>query len=143
MRRPTLIQAKLLLLAIGVLVGVSQTILAWERGAAPTEVLAPALYIPVFAGAIFLGLAGGLLGAAASSIVYALVLVDQSSALGMRLFMALLVNRVFTYALYGVLVALGVRYIEGRLRKLELYDQSTTPPSSTTRRSSSRTPTWR
>lgn len=123
MRRVTLIQAKLLLLAIGVGVGVAQTTLAWERGAAPTEVLAPALYIPVFAGAIFLGLWGGLVAAAGSSVIYTLVLVDQSSAIGMRLFMALLVNRVFTYVLYGVLVAVGARYVEGRLRKLELYDQ--------------------
>lgn len=123
MRRPTVMQSRLLLLAIGVVVGISQTILAWERGAAPTEVLAPALYIPIFAGAIFLGLAGGLVAAAGSSVVYTLVLVDQSSALGMRLFMALLVNRVFTYVLYGILVAVGVRYIEGRLQKLELYDQ--------------------
>lgn len=123
MRRVTLIQAKLLLLAIGVGVGIAQTTLAWERGAAPTEVLAPALYVPVFAGAIFLGLTGGLIAAAASSAVYTLALVDQSSALGMRLFMALLANRVFTYLLYAVVVALGARYVEGRLRKLELYDQ--------------------
>lgn len=123
MKRVTLIQAKLLLLAIGVGVGMAQTTLAWERGAAPTEVLAPALYIPVFAGAIFVGLWGGLVAAAASSAVYTLALVDQSSALGMRLFTALLVNRVFTYVLYGVLVAVGARYVEGRLRKLELYDQ--------------------
>ena len=122
-KRPTFLQARLLLLTLGVGLAVGQAILAWERGAPPTEVLAPILYIPVFAGAIFFGLAGGLVAATGSSALYALVLLDQSSALGMALFVGLLLNRVATFVFYAVLVALGSRFIEGRLRKLEIYDQ--------------------
>ena len=100
-----------------------QALVAWERGAPPTEVLAPVLYIPIFAGAILAGLTGGLAAAAVSSLIYFLVLVDQSSSLGLRLFFGLLISRVVTFVFYGVVVALGSRFIERRLRKLEIYYQ--------------------
>ncbi len=100
----------------------SQALVAWERGAPPTEVLAPVLYIPVFAGAILAGLTGGLAAAAFSSLVYFLVLVDQSASIGLRLFVGLLVSRVVTFVFYGLVVAAGSRFIERRLRKLEIYD---------------------
>lgn len=122
MRRATLVQVRLLLLVLGIGVGVAQTLLAWDRGAAPTEVLAPALYIPVFAAAIFFGVVGGLVAAALSSTLYGLVLVDQSDVLGIRLFVGMLVNRTTTYFVYGLLVAVGARFLEGKLHKLELYD---------------------
>lgn len=122
MRRATLVQVRLLLLVLGIGVGVAQTLLAWERGAPPTEVLAPALYIPVFAAAIFFGVVGGLAAAAGSSTLYSLVLIDQSEVLGVRLFVGMLINRTTTYVLYGLLVAIGVRFLEGKLHKLELYD---------------------
>lgn len=123
MRRPTFLQVKLLLLLLGVGLAVGQTVLAWERGAAPTQVLAPALYIPVFAGAVLFGLLGGVVAAAGASLVYVLVLVDEVAAIGVRIFVGLLLTRVATFFFYGVLVALGTRFIESRLRKLELYDQ--------------------
>lgn len=116
-------RVRALLVVLGSGLALAQALLAWERGAPPTEVLAPVLYIPVFAGAIFFGLAGGLVAAAIASAIYLLVLIDQSSALGIRLFVGLFVNRATTFVFYGVLVALGARYIESRLRKLELYDQ--------------------
>ncbi len=122
-KRPTFLQVRLLLLTLGVGLAVGQAMLAWERGAPPTEVLAPVLYIPVFGGAILIGLAGGLVAAALSSLIYLLVLVDQSSAIGIRLFVGLLLSRVATFLLYGVVVAMGTRFIERRLRKLEIYDQ--------------------
>jgi len=121
-RRATLVQVRLLLLVLGIGVGVAQTLLAWDRGAAPTEVLAPALYIPVFGAAIFFGVVGGLAAAALSSTLYGLVLIDQSGVLGTRLFVGMLVNRTTTYVLYGLVVAIGARFLEGKLHKLELYD---------------------
>jgi len=114
---------RLLLLVLGAGLGFGQSVIAWERGAAPTEALAPALFIVVFAGAIFVGVSGGLAGAAIASVLYGLVLVDQSSALGIRLFLGLLISRVATYFFYGLMVAVGTRFIESRLYKLELYDQ--------------------
>lgn len=121
-KRFTIVQVRLLLLILGTGVSIGQAMLAWERGASPTEVLAPVLYIPVFAGAIFLGLWGGLGGAALSSVTYLLVLIDQSSSIGMRLFVGLLVSRVSTFIFYGLVVGLGTRFIERRLTKLELHD---------------------
>ncbi len=122
LKRFTVLQVRLLLLVLGFGVAVGQAMLAWERGAPPTEVLAPVLYIPVFAGAILLGLAGGMAGAALSSAVYLLVLVDQASTIGMSLFVGLLLSRVTTFIFYGLVVAVGTRFIERRLQKLELYD---------------------
>jgi len=86
-------------------------------------VLAPVLYIPVFAGAILAGLPGGIAAAAVSSLVYFLVLVDQSASLGLRLFVGLLLSRVVTFFFYGLVVAIGSRFVERRLQKLEMYDQ--------------------
>ena len=123
MKLPTFGKVKVLLLVLGTGLALAQALVAWERGAPPTEVLAPVLYIPVFTGAIFFGIVGGLVAAAIAALLYLLVLVDQSSALGTRLFVGLFVNRAMTFAFYGVVVALGTRYVEGRLRKLELYDQ--------------------
>lgn len=122
LRRPTFLQARLLLLVLGTGLSIGQALVAWERGAPPTEVLAPVLYIPVFAGAILAGLTGGLVAAAFSSLVYFLVLVDQSASLGLRLFVGLLLSRVITFVFYGLVVAAGSRFIERRLQKLELYD---------------------
>lgn len=123
LRQPTFLQVRILLLVLGVGLSIGQAILAWERGAPPTEVVAPVLYIPVFAGAIFAGLSGGLIAAAISSLIYLLVLVDQSAVLGLKLFVGLLLSRVVTFVFYGLVVAIGTRFIERRLRKLEIYDQ--------------------
>ena len=123
LRRPTLLQVRLLLLILGVGLSMGQALVAWERGAPPTEVLAPILYIPVFAGAILAGIPGGLAAAAVSSLVYFLVLVDQSASLGMRLFLGLLLSRTITFVFYGLVVAAGTRFIERRLQKLEIYDR--------------------
>jgi GGDEF domain-containing protein len=123
MKRPTFLQVRILLLALGVGLAVGQAMLAWERGAPPTEVLAPVLYIPIFGGAILVGLTGGLIAAALSSMIYTLVLVDQSSSLGVKLFVGLGLSRVTTFFFYGLIVAMGTKFIERRLRKLEIYDQ--------------------
>lgn len=121
--RLTYLQARILLLILGMGLAVTQTLLAWERGAPPTEVLAPALLVPVFAGAILAYLPGGLAAATLSSLIYGVVLSDTVSAVGMRLFVVQLIVRVFQYYFYAVIISLGARYVEGRLRKLELYDQ--------------------
>lgn len=121
--RLTYLQARLLLLVLGVAVAVSQALLAWERGAAPTEVLAPILYIPVFTGAIFFYLPGGLVAAGISSVIYGTLLADVTARAGLGQFLVLLATRVSFYLLFGVVVALGTRYIEARLHKLEVYDQ--------------------
>lgn len=121
--RLTYLQARILLLVLGVAVAFSQGLLAWERGAAPTEILAPVLYIPVFVGAIFLALPGGLVGASVSSVIYGTLLADLTARTGLGQFLVLLTTRVSLYFLFGVVVALGTRYIETRLRKLEVYDQ--------------------
>lgn len=118
----TYLQARVLLLLLGLALAISQTLLAWERGAAPTEVLAPALYIPVFAGAIFFSYAGGVVAAGVSSLIYGVLLSEQTAAIGMRLFVGLLVNRVATYLFYGIIIAVAARYLESRLRKLEMHD---------------------
>lgn len=121
--RLSYLQARILLLVLGLGLAVGQTLLAWDRGAQPTEVLAPALYIPVFAGAIFWLIPGGLVAAAISSLIYGVLLSETVAAVGLKLFILQLITRVGTYFFYAVVVAVGVRYVESRLRKLELYDQ--------------------
>jgi len=119
----TYLQARLLLLALGVAVSVSQAVLAHQRGAAPIEVLAPTLYVPVFVGAIIWSVPGGLAAAALSSAVYVSLLADEVSAIGFGHFTLLAATRVATYVFLGVVIAAGTRYIENRLQKLEIYDQ--------------------
>lgn len=121
--RITYRQARALLVALGLVVGVGQALLAYERGAAPTEVLAPLLYVPVVVGGVFAGMTGGLAAAGAASLLYSAVLFDQSGALGLRPLLTLLTTRITLYVLFGVAVALGARSIEARLRKLEIYDR--------------------
>ncbi|HVL80929.1 MAG TPA: diguanylate cyclase [Actinomycetota bacterium] len=121
--RMTYLQARLLLLALGVAVSVSQAVLAHQRGAAPIEVLAPTLYVPVFVGAIIWSVPGGLAAAALSSAVYVSLLADEVSAIGFGHFTLLAATRVATYVFLGVVIAAGTRYIENRLQKLEIYDQ--------------------
>ncbi len=116
-------RARILFLLLGITVAGSQAAFAWDRGAAPTEVLAPLLYIPVFAGAIIWALPGGLVTATASSAVYTALLAEQSAVIGLRSFLVLLSFRVGFYYLFAVMTALGMRYVEARLHKLELYDQ--------------------
>lgn len=121
-RRLTYLQARLLLLLLGVGVAVTQTLLAYFRGAEPLEILAPTLYIPVFAGAIFLFLPGGLVAAALSSTIYGVLRYEQLSVIGVGTFRGLLITRVATYFFFAFVMASGTRHIEGRLRKLELHD---------------------
>ena len=115
--------AKLLLLAVAVGIGLGQTVLAWDRGLPPTEVVAPFLYVPVLAAAILGGYAPGLIAAAMASLVYALALQDQSSVVGFGAFLGLLTDRVTTYGVYAVVAAFGSRYVERRLEKLERTDR--------------------
>src|SRR5436190_15748698 len=93
MGRVQLLSAKLVLVALAVGVGLAQTVLAWERGLPPTEVLAPFLYIPVLAAAVLGGLAPGLIMAALASLIYGSALQDQSHSVGFGLFVGLLVDR--------------------------------------------------
>src|SRR5687768_9952047 len=117
-RSLTYLQTRILLVLLGAGLAAGQTLVSWERGAPPTEVLAQSLAILLFAGAVFWHLTGGLVGAGAASLVYLVLLVDQSAAIGVRAFTGLAIGRVFTYLFYGVIVALGARYVETRLRKL-------------------------
>lgn len=123
MKKFTYLQARVLLLLLGAGLALGQTVVAWERGAAPTEVLAPALSILVFVGAIFWYIAGGLVGAALASLLYGALLADQAESVGLRVFAGLLVSRVAQYVFYAIVLAAGTRFIETRLHKLELYDQ--------------------
>jgi GGDEF domain-containing protein len=115
--------AKLLLVGVAVGVGLAQTVLAWDRGLPPTEVVAPFLYIPVLAAAILGGYVPGLIAAAVASLIYAVALQDQSSAVGFGAFVGLLVDRVTTYGVYSVVAAFGSKYVERRLEKLERTDR--------------------
>src|SRR5436190_10461139 len=117
------LSVKLLLLAVAVGVGLAQTVLAWDRGLPPAEVVAPFLYIPVLGAAIIGGYIPGLVAAAIASCIYAIALQDQSSAVGLGAFVGLLVDRVSTYGVYAVVAAFGSKYVENRLEKLERTDR--------------------
>ncbi len=119
---PTVLQVRVLLLVLGAGLAIGQTMLAWGRGAPPTEVLAPALTIIVFAGAVFFRLPGGLAAAAAASLLYGTVLSDQAGVLGVGVFSGLLLSRIATYFFYAVVLSVGARSVEQRLHKLALHD---------------------
>jgi GGDEF domain-containing protein len=123
MWRVRVTSAKLVLVALAVGVGLSQTVLAWERGLPPTEVFAPFLYIPVLAGAVIGGWGAGLVLAALASLLYGAALQDQSHTVGFGVFVGLLIDRAATYALYAALAAFAARYVERRLTKLEWVDR--------------------
>jgi diguanylate cyclase (GGDEF)-like protein len=117
-------QAKVVLALLGMGITAVTTLLAYERGAPPTEVIAPALYLPIVLGAVFLGLVGGLVAAALASLIYGVLLVDEVwEVRGFAEFSLLLTNRVLFYFFLAVILAVGIRFIEARLHKLEIYDQ--------------------
>lgn len=122
-RRLTYTQARALLLVLVTGLAAAIAAMAWTRGAAATEILAPLLYAPVVAGAVLLGLPGALVAATAASGLYALVLAGVAGPLGLGAVAGLFGWRVFTYYLFGIAAAVGVRSIERRLHKLEVYDQ--------------------
>ena len=123
MARLRVMSAKIILVGLAVGVGLAQTILAWERGLPPTEVLAPFLYIPVLAAAVLGGWTPGLIAAALVSMVYGAALQDQSKTVGFGLMAGLFVDRAATYALYAVAAAFVSGYVERRLWKLERVDR--------------------
>ena len=121
--RISYIRARVLLLVLGGGVAIIFAVVSHQRGAAPTEVLAPLLILPVFAAAMFWRVIGGLAAAAGAGVVYVSLLADQLAAIGLGNFLVLAVVRVAMYVFFALLVAYGMRYVENRLLKLEIYDQ--------------------
>jgi GGDEF domain-containing protein len=93
------------------------------RSVDTTEVVATLLFAPIFVLLLWFGLPGGLVGAAAATVVYVVLRSDAIDAVGWGEFSALIVSRAVAYFLFGAVGGWASRTLEMSLDKLDLYDQ--------------------
>jgi GGDEF domain-containing protein len=116
-------KARLLLLVagLGVLAVVAAVMLA--RGVDSVEVGATLLFIPVFLGFVYRGVAGGLVMGVLASIGYALLRLPAIEAVGGGDFAGLIASRSVAYLVFGLVGGWSNQTLESSLEKLDLYDQ--------------------
>lgn len=106
---------------LGVLVLLSAVM--YVRRVDTVEVLAVLLFIPVFLALVFKGVAGGLGGGIAATIVYAVLRSPAREAVGDGRFASLVLSRGVGYLAFGLLGGWASAQLARSLDKLELYDQ--------------------
>lgn len=93
------------------------------RSVDTTEVVATLLFAPIFVLLLWFGLPGGLVGAAAATVVYIVLRTDAIDAVGWGEFSALITSRAIAYFLFGAVGGWASGTLERSLDKLDLYDQ--------------------
>lgn len=116
-------QARLLLAlaGLGVLIVLVAVLLA--RSVDIVEVWGTLLFVPIFLALLFFGLAGGIVGAVAATLVYVILRADAAAAVGWGEFSGVIGSRAFAYLLFGVVGGWASSTLESSLDKLDLYDQ--------------------
>jgi hypothetical protein len=122
-RKMTYQQARMLVLAGGVLlVGVLAAAL-YARRVENVEVAAVLLYVPVFIALLTWDAIGGAVGGVVAGGCYVALRWSAIQAVGFGQFGGLVTSRVLGFVVFGVLGGLANRQLRGALTKLVLYDQ--------------------
>jgi len=93
------------------------------RSVDTAEVVATLLFAPIFLLLLWFGLPGGLVGAAAATLVYVFLRADAIDAVGWGEFSALIASRAIAYFLFGAAGGWASGTLRMSLDKLDLYDQ--------------------
>jgi GGDEF domain-containing protein len=95
---------------------------ALSRGVDPIEVAGTLLFVPVFAGFLFLGVPGGLALGVAAGVAYLVLRWPAIQLVGWKLLIGQIAARVVGYILFGIGGGWAMGQIRATLEKLELQD---------------------
>ena len=123
LRRLGYVGTRRLLLAAGLVV-LSALVLVMElRNVERTEVLATALFIPIFIAFVLWNLRGGLIAGLLAALAYIALRWPAIDAIGASRFVGLILSRVLGFLAFGAIGGVANQVLEASLQKLELYDQ--------------------
>ena len=115
-------RARWLLLGAGLVVLAVVSLAMFVRRVDTVEVVATLLFVPVFLGFLFKGLAGGFTMGLAAAAGYVALRYPAIDAVGASEFAGLIASRSLSYLVFGIVGGLSSRVLEQSLDKLELYD---------------------
>jgi GGDEF domain-containing protein len=115
--------ARTLVLGVGLAVLALVVVLAVVRGVDTPEVVATALFVPVFVAFLFGGLRGGLVAGLVAAVVYGVLRLPAIEIAGTGAFASLLTSRALAFVGFGALGGLATSQLRTSLEKLDLYDE--------------------
>jgi GGDEF domain-containing protein len=121
--RMTYERARRVLLGAGLLVLLITAGVMYIRRVETVEVIATLLFVPVFVGAVFWDVKGGLIAGIAAAAAYWGLRTPAIDAVGAERFSELIASRSVAYIAFGSIGGWANRQLAGSLTKLELYDQ--------------------
>ena len=116
-------QARLLVLAAGLVILVVTAVVMYVRRVETVEVAAILFFLPIFVAFVFWDVVGGLVAGILASIAYIALRLPAIHAVGGGHFFGLIVSRSLAFIAFGVIGGLADRQLESSLTKLDLYDQ--------------------
>ena len=116
-------QARLLVLAAGLVILLVTALVMYVRRVETVEVAAILFFLPIFVAFVFWDVVGGLVAGIAASLGYVALRLPAIHAVGGRHFLGLIVSRSLAFIAFGVIGGLADRQLESSLTKLDLYDQ--------------------
>ena len=116
-------QARLLVLAAGLLILLVTALVMYVRRVETVEVVAILFFLPIFVAFVFWEIVGGLVAGVAASIGYVLLRLPAIHAVGGGKFAGLIVSRSLAFVIFGVIGGAADKQLESSLTKLDLYDQ--------------------
>lgn len=117
------LQARRILLVVGVGILLATAGVAYARRVDPVEVVGTLLFLPIFVALLFWKMPGGLIAGVLAAGAYVLLRAPAIEAVGFDLFARSIVSRAIAFPLFGALGGWASRQMEAALTKLELFDQ--------------------
>ena len=116
-------QARVLVLAAGLVILLVTAFVMYVRRVETVEVAAILFFLPIFVAFIFWDVVGGFGAGLAASLGYVALRLPAIHAVGGGHFTGLIVSRSLAFIAFGVIGGLADRQLESSLTKLDLYDQ--------------------
>jgi GGDEF domain-containing protein len=116
-------KARRLLLAAGLGLLLVLAVVMYARRVDTVEVGATLLFVPVFLGLVYRGVAGGVVMGVVASVAYAALRYPAIEAVGIGDFTGLIAARSFAYVVFGLIGGWSNETLESSLEKLDIYDQ--------------------
>lgn len=117
------VRARRLLVGAGLVILAAVVVGLLARSVDHVEVVGTLLFVPIFLGLLYFGVAGGVLTAVGATVVYVLLRADAIDAVGWGQFSGTIISRGLGYVLFGVVGGWAASTLELSLDKLDLYDQ--------------------